>query len=330
MKTLLYSKNSNIISKSGIGEAIRHQEKMLKGLSMDYTKDSKEDYDIIHINTIFPDSLRMSKQAKKENKKVVYYAHSTMEDFRNSFIGSNLLAPLFKKWISTCYNSADLIITPTEYSKKLLETYGLNPPIYNLSNGVDTKFFKEDALAGKIFRDRYNIKKEEKVIISVGHFIERKGILDFIKVARDLPQYKFYWFGHTNLKIIPKKVRQAIESHPANLYFPGYISPEELRQVYCGGDLFLFMTHEETEGIVLLEALASKIPILLRDIPIYSTWLEDGADVYKARGIEEFKIKIKNILNGELPDLRQNAHKIALKHDLKVVGEELLEIYKKI
>ena len=120
MKIVLYNGLSRIVSKSGIGEAIRHQEKLLKLLNLPYTKKINDSFDILQLNTIFPDSLIVSWWARRKEKKIIYYAHSTMEDFKNSFRGSNLLAPLFKKWIIQCYNSGDIIITPTDYSKGLL------------------------------------------------------------------------------------------------------------------------------------------------------------------------------------------------------------------
>ncbi|NNJ33253.1 glycosyltransferase family 4 protein [Lacrimispora defluvii] len=123
MKILIYSGLLKIVSKSGVGEAVRHQRKVLELLEIPYTNDIREEFDIIHLNTIFPDSLIISKWAKWKKKKVIYYAHSTKEDFQNSFRGSNWIAPLFKKWITYCYNSGDLIITPTNYSKDLLRTY---------------------------------------------------------------------------------------------------------------------------------------------------------------------------------------------------------------
>ena len=41
----------------------------------------------------------MVNQAKEMGKKIVYHAHSTEEDFRNSFIGSNQLSPLVQKYL---------------------------------------------------------------------------------------------------------------------------------------------------------------------------------------------------------------------------------------
>lgn len=326
-KILLYSGSLKIVDKSGIGQAVRQQEKTLKLSGIPYTMDSRDDFDIIHLNTIFPNSRIMSIWAKRKGKKIIYYAHSTMEDFENSFRGSNLLAPIFKRWIINCYNSADIIITPTEYSKMLLESYGLKRPIFSLSNGVDIDYFAQNYDARKRFRDKYDLKEQEKVIISVGHYIERKGILDFVKIAEQMPEYQFYWFGYTNLNLVPHSVREAIENPLPNLHFPGYVNRNDLRDAYCGSDLFLFLTNEETEGIVLLEALASKIPILVRDIPVYENWLSDGETVYKGINNYDFKEKIYQILEGILPEITENGYRIAQQRDLKVIGRLLMNIY---
>lgn len=327
MKVLLYSGFLKFVNKSGVGEAVRHQKKILELLNVSYTDNLKDDFDVVHLNTIFPDSLIVSRISKFRKKKVIYYAHSTMEDFQNSFKGSNFFAPLFKKWITHCYNSGDLIITPTVYSKELLETYDIKVPIYNLSNGVDTDFFKKEYEDTNLFRQKYNIAPDKKVVISVGHYIERKGILDFVELAKKLPQYEFYWFGYTNPNIISNEVKEAVNTNLSNLHFPGYVNKEELKEAYNGSDLFLFLTNEETEGIVLLEALSVKIPILVRNIPIYSDWLPENKTVYKANDIDDFKDKIVGILEGKLPDLTDEGYNIAAERDLKNIGKELMLIY---
>lgn len=325
-KVLIYSGMLKLVNKSGVGQAVRHQKQALEQVGVPFTMDKNDHYDVVHLNTIFPDSLFMSKRAKRKGKKVIYHAHSTMEDFRNSFIGSNLFAPLFKRWITHCYNSGDIIITPTDYAKDLLKSYGLKPPIISLSNGIDSNFFKKTIEARERFRKKYQLSKDQKVVISVGHYIKRKGILDFIELAKRLPEYEFFWFGYTNLNMIQPKIRKAIKHPPANLHFPGYVSRSEIRDAYCGSDLFLFLTYEETEGIVLLGALAAQIPVLIRDIPIYSNF-KDGEVLYKAESIEQFHEKIIKIVEGKLPDLTENGHRIAKERDLKVIGKRLKEIY---
>ena len=116
MKVLLYTENEKMLAKSGLGKAIKHQMKALAENGIEYTTDPKDDYDIVHINYYGPNSYVLAKKAKKEGKKVVYHAHSTEEDFKNSFVLSNQVAPLFKKWITKCYTLGDVILTPTPYS----------------------------------------------------------------------------------------------------------------------------------------------------------------------------------------------------------------------
>ncbi len=329
MKVLLYTEFENQIKKSGLGKAINHQMQALDDNNIPYTRNEKDDYDIIHINFYGLKSYFMAKKAKKKNKKVIYHAHSTEEDFRNSFKFSNQLAPIFKWWICKCYKLGDHIITPTPYSKKLLEGYGLKN-ISAISNGIDTNFFKKDELLGEQFRKKYNFKENDKVVMGIGLYLERKGILDFVELAKRLPQYKFIWFGYTDLKLVPKKIRKAVTTNLPNLIFAGYVEPEMIKGALSGADLYIFPTLEETEGIPIMEACACKQKALIRDIPVFEGWLNDSKNVYKAKDIDEFEIKIKKILNNELPDLTEEAYKVALSRDVKKVGTELIKVYEDV
>ena len=285
MKVLLYTEFENQIKKSGLGKAINHQMQALDDNNIPYTRNEKDDYDIIHINFYGLKSYFMAKKAKKKNKKVIYHAHSTEEDFRNSFKFSNQLAPIFKWWICKCYKLGDHIITPTPYSKKLLEGYGLKN-ISAISNGIDTNFFKKDELLGEQFRKKYNYKENDKVVMGIGLYLERKGILDFVELAKRLPQYKFIWFGYTDLKLVPKKIRKAVTTNLPNLIFAGYVEPEMIKGALSGADLYIFPTLEETEGIPIMEACACKQKALIRDIPVFEGWLNDSKNVYKAKDID--------------------------------------------
>lgn len=330
MKVLLYSEFEKLNSKSGLGKAIKHQMKALEENNISYTRDPKDEYDLLHINTYGPKSYLLAKTAKNNGKKVVYHAHSTEEDFKNSFILSNQIAPAFKKWIMKCYNLGDHILTPTPYSKKLLEGYGIDVPITDISNGINVNFFEKNDKLGEKFRKDFNYTKDDKIIMGVGLYIERKGILDFVELAKMLPQYKFIWFGYSPLTASPAKIKEAVNTKLDNLVFAGYVEPDVLRGAYSGCNLYLFPTLEETEGIPIMEACAARIPSLIRDIPVFSGWLEDGKNVYKAKDIDEFKTKIIKILEGKLPDLTDEGYKVAKSRDIKIIGKKLVNIYKEV
>ena len=330
MKVLLYTKDYKTVKESGVGKAIDHQIKALSLVGCDFTLDETEDFDIVHINTVFPKSVAFAKKAKKAGKRIVYHGHSTKEDFKNSFTFSNQLAPAFKKWLEYCYNKGDLILTPTEYSKNILKNYKLKAPIEVVSNGIDLDFWKEKAGDRDRFYQKYGLDKNKKSIISVGLPIKRKGIDDFIYLARKMPEYEFVWFGKLNPAVMPAEIKKLIDKAPENLHFPGYISSSDLREAYSGADLYVFLTHEETEGIVLLEALATKTDILIRDIEIFADDYIDGENIYKGRTNEDFEKKIKGILNGNLPSLKDRGYKKAEDKSIKNTGKRLVECYEKV
>ena len=125
MTVHLYTGSLGLVEKSGVGQAVLHQKAMLESAQVRVTQDWSEKADAVHINTVLPDSVLAALRAKARGEKVVYYGHSTMQDFRNSFVGSNLLAPLFRRWICFCYGLGDVVLTPTPYSQSLLESYRL-------------------------------------------------------------------------------------------------------------------------------------------------------------------------------------------------------------
>ena len=190
------------------------------------------------------------------------------------------------------------MLTPTPYARNILDGYGLRPPVQVLSNGVDTDFFAPDPARRAEFRRRYGLGDGEKAVVSAGHFMQRKGILSFIRLARALPAVRFFWFGYTQPALVPADIRQAMAEAPDNLTFPGFVSQAELRDAYCGADLFCFCSHEETEGIVVLEALGCGVPVLVRDIPVYEGWLTHGETVYKARSEADWPALAAGILDG--------------------------------
>lgn len=310
---------------------MKHQIEALSNEEIEYTIDPNDDYDILHINTIGPKSSSIIKKCRMKGRKVIYHAHSTEEDFKNSFILSNQLAPVFKKRLIQLYTKADCIITPTPYSKKLLEAYDIKQPIYAISNGIDLNKFTYNKSNIEEFRTYFNLCPYEKVIISVGLFFERKGILDFIEVAKRLPLYKFIWFGHVPLYSIPRNIRNIVtKNHPDNVIFPGYINGPVLEGAYCGADAFFFPSKEETEGIVVLEALASYQQVILRDIPVFDPWMKDTINCYKGKTVDEFVRTVEDVVEHRLPEVKEAGRKTAEERSIPIIGKHLHHIYTQV
>ena len=337
LRVLLPRGLASLAKESGIGAAIRHQETAVRALGHEVVTNPLRPFDVVHLNTPFPDTPLLAHWARLWRRPVLMWAHSTEEDFRDSFPGANRVAPLFRRWIAHLYRRGDLVVTPSEYSRGLISRpeYGLRAPVRVLSNGVDTTFFRPDPGARRRLREQLGLGPEARVVVSVGMQLVRKGILDWVEVARLLPEVTFVWYGRTDPRMLTRDVERALASAPPNALFPGYVQAEQVREAYCGADVFCFLTKEETEGIVLWEALACEVPALVRAIPIYRDGMPDGVLTHQVAGDGpgfpgRAAEKLTALLDGELADLRRAGREAAESVDIQQIARTLGALYEEV
>lgn len=326
MKTLLYFENQDVIKVSGIGRAMRHQKKALTLAGVPFTMDPEENFDLAHINTIFLKSYRLLKRCRRNKIPVIVHGHSTLEDFRNSFKGYQLMSLWFNHQLLKVYRHADLIITPTTYSKMLIDNYRLGVPVIPISNGIDLQEYAYDEKKIKAFKDYFHLT-DQKVVIGIGLLFARKGIHDFFEIARANPEITFIWFGHLANSLVSNPIKKAIKNRPSNALMPGYIDNDIIKGAYRYAECLMFTSYEETEGIVVLEALASRCPVLCRDIGVYADWLQDGRDCYKAKDNAEFSEKLHFIMANDTTKVTDAGYLLAEERSLEKVGQQLKAAY---
>ena len=207
MKVLLYFEKEEKIKKSGIGRALRHQIAALTSAGLEYTLDPKDSFDIAHINTYFPASKRLLKRLKKKHIPVIVHGHSTKEDFRNSFRLWKIMKLWFYPNLMWFYKNADFIITPTQYSKDLIDAYNLGTEVIYVSNGINPQEYAYDEEKIKAFKEFFKIQEGEKVVIGIGFPFNRKGIKDFFAVAKSKFDLSFF---KVNASARPNNVREHV------------------------------------------------------------------------------------------------------------------------
>ncbi len=331
MKVLVYFEQQGKLKQSGIGRALTHQKQALTLANVEFTLNKNDSYDLAHINTLFSGSYHLLKKCHKKGMKVIVHGHSTKEDFRKSFRCWKLMAPIFNKMIMKMYKHADAIITPTNYSKGLIENYkGVKCPVYAVSNGIMEKEYVYNEENVKAFDDLFKLPKDQKIVICAGLYFERKGIRDFFEIARKMPDVTFIWFGHLNKTLTQLKILRAIKKRPKNVLMPGYVDIKVLRGAFHRANCFLFLSHEENEGIAVLEAMASKLPVIVRDIPVFNPWLKDNEHVLKGKNNEEFIEKLNYIFNNDTTNLTDNAYKVVEERTLDKIGAQIKEVYERV
>lgn len=330
MKVLLYFEKEEKIKKSGIGRALKHQIAALTSAGIEYTLNPKDTYDIAHINTYFPASKRLVKILKKKHIPVIVHGHSTKEDFRNSFRLWKVMSWWFYPNLMWFYKHADFIITPTLYSKNLIDSYHLGTEVVYCSNGICPHEYAYDESKIEAFKKYFDIKENEKVVIGIGFPFNRKGIKDFFTVAKSYPDVKFIWFGFLQRILTQPNVLRAIKHRPSNVIMPGYIDNQIIKGALRYAECLFFPSYEETEGIVVLEALASNCPVLIRDIGVYEDWLEDGRDCYKGKNNQEFVEKLNYIMTHDNREVVKNGYKLVEERTLDKVGQEFKICYENL
>lgn len=324
MKVCIYLELERWLKHSGMGSAVDNHRRALELNHVDYTHNFKEDFDLLHIYMAGPMSIHAIRKARAMGKKVITHAHMTADDFQNSFCFSNEIAPFLRRYLTYFHNQADLVLCPSEYTKKVLIGYGVKREIKAVSNGINLEKFKFSAKKRKQFREEFNL--DGIVPLSVGHLFIKKGIATFVNTAKNF-RNKFVWIGRRYKGIENPRTSGIVKSAPPNVIFAGYV--KDIIAGYSGCDIFFFPSFCENQGIVTLEAGACRRPILVRDILVYDGQLVNEVNCLKARTDEEFEVQLRRLIeDGQLRRrLAENAHKLSKEHSLEKVGAQLRGAY---
>ncbi|PMQ00692.1 MAG: glycosyl transferase family 1, partial [Dictyoglomus sp. NZ13-RE01] len=196
-------------------------------------------FDIIHFHSLGNSFFKFL----KTHENIIITAHVIPD----TMIGSAILAErwknIFTQYLLLFYNSAKIVIAVSPSEKAKLEEMGVTSKVIYIPNGIDTEKFRVDLKVRKMMRELYNIKENEIVIICSGHTIKRKGFDSFVKVAKSLPQYKFFWIGGIPFSFLSSgysEVKRVQASPPPNLFLPGPQPHEEIYKFYNMADIFFF------------------------------------------------------------------------------------------
>lgn len=327
MKVCHYFVMDSVKMGGGIATSAKQQRKALDRNNVEWTSDPSEDYDILHLNTFSPFSLYHLFKAKMKGKKTVFHAHTTVKDFRGSFKFSNILAPVYRKITTTVYNSVDKLIAPSKYAEEIVRDQGVDNDIVVLTNGFDDEKLEGTSQMREQTREKYDL--EGFTVVNLAGVFERKGLDDFIAVAKELEDVEFVWMGKIP-SLAPRETKNKIEASPDNVTFTGFV--DDPREAFAVGDVFFFPSKEETQGIAILESAYCGLPLVVRDLPAYEHWLEDGVNCLKSDNVEGFIESIEKLRQDEglKNDISNGAKKESERHTLEQVGTRLEEIYREL
>jgi glycosyltransferase involved in cell wall biosynthesis len=240
------------------------------------------DLDIIHVHQPFSLGKEGLRYARKLKIPIIFTYHTKYEDYVHyvPFFPEKILAELVKKEAINFSNKCDLTIAPSVGIKKIIEKRGANKKsIKVLPTGINWDDFQKGAR--EKVRKKYLIKKNEILLTNIGRINEEKNLVflleSFKKIALKNPKIKLMFIGEGFLKeeLKEKAKKWGIEKQ---VIFTGFLKNTEIKNYLKATDIYLQTSLSETQGITILEAMASSLPIV----------------AVKATGTEDFIVNKKN------------------------------------
>jgi glycosyltransferase involved in cell wall biosynthesis len=225
------------------------------------------DCDVIHIQTPFAAHYAGLHAARALNKPVIATYHTLFEEYLQHYIPwlrAAWLRGLARRFSRGQCNALDAVIVPSTAMRQRLREYGVSRPLHVLPTGLPASAFTPGDAAE--FRARHGIAPERPVVLFVGRVAHEKNIaflLDAVALARrDLPELLFLVTGEGPARADLER-RAASLGLSAHTRFLGYMDRKrELPAAYAAADAFIFASRTETQGLVLLEAMAQRCPVV--------------------------------------------------------------------
>lgn len=285
--------------------------------------------DITHIQTMGTYALR--RLLKGPGKKVIS-GHLVPDSFIGSLAMAHIWRPFAVRYMRWFYNHADLILAVSDDTKNDLLSIGVTKPMEVFYNIIDTSQYESTPADRHQARRKLKIDDDAFVVIGAGQVQPRKRVDSFIELARKLPDVKFIWVGGMPFGKVAadhEKMKRMIESAPANVTMTGIVPLADMRRYYQAANAFILPSEQETFGLVVVEAAATGLPVILRDIPDYDETFKGFAIQVDER---KFVAEIKKLRQDKsyYAQAQAKAKQLAAKFDSKAGAERLVKLYRQL
>lgn len=316
------------IDGQGVGSAYLEQVALIKeGASelFEVHVNASIDADIQHIHTVDPGNYIKMKANKSAN---VCYVHFLPDTLDGSIQLPKAIFKVFKKYVVELYKSADYLIVVNPIFMDQLATYGIKrEKMVYIPNYVSKEdFYCKSDEEIKALKTSYGIDPDAFVVIGVGQVQTRKGVLDFVEVAKQMPDITFVWSGGFSFGRITdgyEELKKVIDNPPANVKFLGIIPRENMNDIYNIANVLFMPSYNELFPMAILEAVNLHKPLLLRNLELYEDILFHK--YYAGSNNEEFIDIMKKLKND--PQTYETAQNYAKDISEYYAKENVLKIW---
>lgn len=275
------------------------------GVMKDLDRLRREQYDIIHIQTPFVAHYLGTKLSKLLDIPCVETYHTFFEEYLYHYIP--LIPKKVMRFVAQRFsrhqgNSLNGMIVPSHPMLQVLKNYGITTHAEVIPTGIEPASFVQGDRAS--FRKNYNIPQERPMLLFVGRVAHEKNIGFLLKVLgevrKEISDVLFVIAGEGPARESLQQESKALGLDD-NIMFIGYLDRNtELNSCYRSADIFVFSSRTETQGLVLLEAMAQGVAVVSTAELGTKDVLRDGLGVWIAKEeLADFSGKVVKMLKDE-------------------------------
>jgi glycosyltransferase involved in cell wall biosynthesis len=304
-------------------------------------KFNRLDIDIVHSHHPFWLGSRGMTLAEQSNIPTVYTYHTRLEKYAHYLPSLFIAEEIFRKRIAHMIvkrfsNRCNAAFAPTASAKEYLRNIGVSKYIEVLPTGIELdKYIMDrdclDALHDKIKTDC------EILLFSVSRLSKEKNLYFLLKGLKYIKQHTEINFkcliagdGSEKENIQNHIIENGLENYVKLI---GLIDNEEIHKYYILSDLFVFASKSETQGMVLLEAMAGQTPVIAVRSSGIDDVIENGVNGYKTReDVSEWSQKVIKLMQDQvlLEKMSENAYEVARDHSIASMAKKAEKVYNKI
>lgn len=299
--------------------------------------------EVVHVQVSDPIGLSVVSYARKNHIPVVTTEHNQPEVLTDPLKVPILIKKPVNVLLSSYFRNrqakSDFVTMPTMQAIEnliLSSNKDFPVPVAAVSNGVDLSDFKPGKVSSEIYK-KYKIPKDKKIVLYVGRVDPEKKvglvIEAFNKACAKVQNIQMVIVGDGVDKLRLEKMVFGMGLND-RIQFLGRVLPPDLHELYRVGNVFATASEIETQGIVLIEAAASGLPLIAVNAGAVSEvcinnkngFLCQPGDVY---GVSEAMIKILGN-DAMRKKFGEESVKIATEHDFEKTLDKFINIYKKV
>lgn len=285
---------------------------------------------LVHVHHPFLLGKVALRAAHQQGIPVVFTYHTMYEHYAHYVpLPIALMFPVIQKMVFSFCTSVDAVIAPSCAIQALLSAQKIKTPSEIIPSALRKEFL---ILLQEQVRE--NISKTYRLLY-VGRFVPEKNIpllLDaFALLPRGLCTLTLAGYG-ADYEMLRSYAYQKLQLSPHEVFFVLKPSCQELMNIYRDADIFLFPSHTDTQGLVIVEAMAAGCPVIAVHGAGQADIIVHGQNGFLVSNAFEKASAIMRLVGDSslLMGMRHNAKKTAQRYHPDMVGNQLVNFYEEV